>query len=170
VKPRPELFRTNPAFRRLFASRAISFIGDGAALVALLLYVKETRRSGTAVAGLLLAASLPRALGPLAGALADRFDRRTIMIVCDIGQAAAYTTIAATLPPWPVLLALVAITGLLSTTFGPASRSSIPGFFPRRTCPRRTHGCSRLSTSRWPSDRSSAGSYSTRSGCGARSG
>lgn len=124
---RPQPLRAHPAFRRLFAARAVSFIGDGAALVALLLYIKESRDSGPAVAGVLLAMSLPRVLGPLAGALADRVDRRFVMIGCDVGQAVIFTTIALTLPALPLLLALVAGASVMTTIFLPASLSALPG-------------------------------------------
>lgn len=123
---RPKLLRNNPPFRHLFLARSASFTGDGAALVALLLYVKATHRSGSAVAGLLLAMSLPRILGPLTGALADRMDRRWLMVACDLGQASVFAVIALTLPPYPVLLILVALTATLTTAFEPASRSAMP--------------------------------------------
>ena len=124
------MLRGNPSFRRLLAARAVSFIGDGAALIALILYVKGTLDSGPAVASVLLAMSLPRILGPLAGAVADRFDHRTIMIACDLGQAALFGLIALTLPPLPVLVALIAATSLLTTAFLPASLSALPGLVP----------------------------------------
>lgn len=126
TETRQRLLRTNPAFRRLLIARAVSFTGDGSALVALLLYVKGTNPSGSAVAGLLLAMSLPRILGPFAGALADRAERRALMLACDIGQAALFALIAVTLPPYPVLLALVTATATLTTAFEPASRSAMP--------------------------------------------
>lgn len=126
TEPRPRLLRTNPAFRRLFLARSASFTGDGAALVALLLYVKGAHDSGGAVAGLLLAMSLPRVLGPFAGALADRMDRRVLMVGCDLGQASLFAVIALTLPSYPLLLVLVTATSILTTAFEPASRSAMP--------------------------------------------
>ena len=94
-----ELLRRNPLFRTFWSARAVSFVGDGMALIALLLYVQETRESGIAVSLLLLAATIPRLLGPLAGAVADRFEQRRLMVACDLGQAALYAAIAASLPP-----------------------------------------------------------------------
>lgn len=120
------LLRDNAPFRRLFLARSASFTGDGAALVALLLYVKGAHQSGATVAGLLLATSLPRILGPFAGALADRMDRRTLMVSCDLGQAALFALIAWTLPSYPILIVLVTITSVLTTAFEPASRSAMP--------------------------------------------
>lgn len=90
-----------------------------------------TARDGfTAVAVVLLAGTVPRLLGPVGGALADRMGRRSLMRGCLLAQAAAIGLIAATLPPLPVLAALVAASALFATAFGPASSSSVPGLVP----------------------------------------
>jgi MFS family permease len=118
--------RDAPAFRRLLAARMISHIGDGIALIALVLMVQEERRTGTAVGALLLATSLPRFLGPIAGAIVDRVEQRTLMVACDIGQAAIFGAIAWFDPSFPVLLGLVALAAACDTLFGPAGRSALP--------------------------------------------
>ncbi|MBA3737549.1 MAG: hypothetical protein H0W97_03180, partial [Actinobacteria bacterium] len=66
--------RDAPAFPRLVAARTVSHIGDGIALIALVLLVQEERGTGTAVGALLLATSIPRFLGPLAGVVVDRVE------------------------------------------------------------------------------------------------
>ena len=81
--------------------------------------------TGTAVGALLVAEALPRTLGPLVGALADRVDRFRLIIACDLGQAAIFTAIAVLRPDLGPLLGLVAMSALLATTFGPASRSAL---------------------------------------------
>jgi MFS family permease len=118
--------RDAPAFRRLLAARTVSHVGDGIALIALVLMVQDERRTGTAVGALLLATSLPRFLGPIAGAIVDRVEQRTLMVACDIGQAAIFGTIAWFDPPFPVLLALVALAAACDTLFAPAGRSALP--------------------------------------------
>jgi MFS family permease len=86
----------------------------------------------TAQAGIVLGAQTITsfAFGLLAGALADRWDRKRTMIACDIGRAALTATIpiAALLGPVPMaLLYAVAIAnGLLGTLFGAASASALP--------------------------------------------
>ena len=60
---RTSLLRRHAAFRWLWISRAISYVGDGIALVALVLHVQGSGGNGTAVAGLLLAIALPSLLG-----------------------------------------------------------------------------------------------------------
>jgi MFS family permease len=118
--------RDAPAFRRLFAARTVSHVGDGIALIALVLLVKEDRGTGTSVGALLLATSIPRFLGPLAGVVVDRVEQRSLMVVCDLGQAAIFGTIAWLAPSFPVLLGLVALAAALDTLFAPAGRSALP--------------------------------------------
>ena len=128
--PEPEpsrwLLRRAPRFARLWAAKAVSHVGDGAALVALVVYVQQSQRRGVAVSLLLLAVTLPTLLGPLAGALADRVEQRRLMLGAQAGQAVLYGAMAAVLPPFPVLLALVAAASLLATVFAPAGRSVVP--------------------------------------------
>ena len=132
--PAPEasrwLLRREPRFARLWAAKAVSHLGDGAALVALVVHVQQTQRRGVAVSALLLAGTLPTLLGPLAGALVDRVDQRRLMLGAQVGQALLYGAMAAVLPPLPVLLVLVAAAALLATVFAPAGRSVVPRLVP----------------------------------------
>jgi MFS family permease len=129
-RPAPEasgwFLRREPQFARLWGAKAISSVGDGAALVSLFVYVQQTERRGVAVSGLLLANTLPTLLGPLAGALADRVDQRRLMIGAAVGQALLYGAMAAALPPLPLLVVLVAAASTLATLFAPAGRSAVP--------------------------------------------
>jgi MFS family permease len=124
--PRSNPIRTSPAFRRLWLARTISHVGDGVALVALVLLVQGSRRTGTAVGALLLASSLPRFLGPVAGVIADRVEQRTLMVLCDLGNATTFAMIAAFRPSFGWLLTLVAVSAILDTLFAPAGRSAVP--------------------------------------------
>ena len=61
-------------FRVLWASRAISTLGDPLGLVALLLYLSEDAGQALSVAALLLVGDVaPAFLAPLAGGISDRF-------------------------------------------------------------------------------------------------
>lgn len=117
---------SSPAFRRLWIARTISHVGDGIALVALVLLVQGSRGTGTAVGALLLASSLPRFLGPLAGVVVDRVEQRTLMVLCDLGNAAIFGAVAGFQPSFGALLALVAASAILDTLFAPAGRSAVP--------------------------------------------
>src|ERR687895_380446 len=101
--PEPEpsrwLLRRAPRFARLWAAKAVSHVGDGAALVALVVYVQQSQRRGVTVSLLLLAVTLPTLLGPLAGALADRVEQRRLMLGAQAGQAVLDGAMGAGLPP-----------------------------------------------------------------------
>lgn len=129
--------RTHTDFRRLWTARAVSFMGDSIGLVALILYVAGKSGTGLAVALLMLAGDVaPQLLSPFAGALADRFDLRRVMVVCELGQAALMLTVALVLPPLPLLVILVAARSTLATVFQPASRSAVPTFVASDDLPR----------------------------------
>lgn len=82
------LLRTHPAFRRLWLAQVVSECGDWFQLVALM-SMFPTRDEGAAIiAGLFVARNLVATLAtPIAGVLADRFDRGKVMIVADIARA-----------------------------------------------------------------------------------
>jgi MFS family permease len=116
---------TSPAFRRYWAGRLASYAGDQIARTALLIAVFD-RHGGAAVGWLLLVSTAPRLLGPVLGALADRFDQRRLMVGCDTAQAVIYLAIALAMPSLPVLLGLTALGTGFATLFTPAGRSLIP--------------------------------------------
>jgi MFS family permease len=120
------LLRESPAFRRLWLSRFVSFVGDSLALVALILYVADHTGKGIAVAGLLLAGDFaPTLLAPWTGALADRIEMRRLMITCELSQAVAVTAIAFSLRWLPVVFVLVVVRSILAATIGPAAHSGV---------------------------------------------
>jgi MFS family permease len=121
------LLRANPGFRNLGIARLICFVGDSLSLVALMLHVAATSGQAIAVAALLLVGDFaPALLGPLSGAIGDRYDRRRVMITCELLQGAVLVAIALTLPPLPVLLALVGVRAVAGQVFAPASRAAVP--------------------------------------------
>ena len=89
-----------PAFRRLWAAIAVSSLGDWlgllatTALAAYLTKDSSNLAQGAAVSGVLLTRLLPDLiLGPVAGALVDRFDRRTVAIAGDTMAGLLYLSI-----------------------------------------------------------------------------
>jgi MFS family permease len=119
------LLRRRPQFRALWAAIGLSYAGSGAATTALTLYVQQEHGTGTAVAAFLIASQLPRLLGPLAGGIVDRTDLRTVLIVCDLGQAAVFAAVA-TLPSFGVIIALTALATVLQTSYAPARTAMVP--------------------------------------------
>jgi MFS family permease len=69
---------------------------------------------------------VPSALvAPVSGAMADKLDRKRVMIICDLLGAAAYAGMAVTGSSL-VLIALGSLAALLHSPFGPASRAAVP--------------------------------------------
>jgi MFS family permease len=105
----------------------VSSFGDSLSLVALTLFVADSAGAAFAVAALLLVGDFaPSLLGPLAGAVADRFDRRRVLLTSEVVQAVAVSIIALTLPALPVLLGLVAVRAVAFQVLQPASRAAVP--------------------------------------------
>jgi len=83
------LVRNNRDYRFLWLSQVVSLTGDWFTLIASATLVANLSGSGLAIGGLFLARLLPPfVLGPLAGVLADRFDRLKILIASDLLRAA----------------------------------------------------------------------------------
>lgn len=121
------LLRANPAFRALGVAQLVSFVGSSLSLVALMLHVAATGGQAIAVAALLLVGDVaPALLGPLTGTLADRFDRRRLMVACELVQGATLVAMALALPPLPGLLAMVGVRALAGQVFAPAARAAVP--------------------------------------------
>lgn len=125
------LLRDNRAFRALWLARTLAYLGDFVTVTVLLLYLYEVGASPTQVGVALAAKFVPQALGPLTGVLADRWDPRRLMIVSDLARVGTVGLIVALLPPYPLLLVLIAATGCLSAVFTPASKSAVPKLVPR---------------------------------------
>jgi MFS family permease len=79
------LLRQNRNFRLLYIGQAISQLGDWFNTVAVYALLLDLTGSATAVAWMLIVQLLPIAIvGPLAGVVVDRLNRRRIMVAADI--------------------------------------------------------------------------------------
>ncbi|MFN2123341.1 MAG: MFS transporter [Candidatus Promineifilaceae bacterium] len=82
------LLRQNANYRNLWLGSVISFLGDWFNLIASAELISRLTDSGLAVSTLFLVRFLPLFLfSPIAGVLADRFNRRNIMILTDVLRA-----------------------------------------------------------------------------------
>lgn len=124
----PDALR-NPGFRALWLSRVASFAGDGIAQVALVLLAAD-RGGPRGVVLMLAATAVPRLLGPFTGALADRIEQRALMRACELVQGTLVAGLALTMPPFPVVLAVVAAMSLTMAVFTPAGRGAVPALVP----------------------------------------
>jgi MFS family permease len=119
------LLRDNRDFRRFWIARTVSLAGTQLARVALTAFVYQLGGGAAGISVLLLAMTLPRLLGPLAGTIADRFDNRRLMVSCDAAGVLLYLALAF-VRWWPGVIILVVVATAISTVYLPAGRSSIP--------------------------------------------
>ena len=81
------LLRNNPNFRRFWLSGIISQAGDWFNYIGIFVLLTRLTGSGEAISWFLIAKFIPTTiLGPAAGVVADRFNRKTILICCDLSR------------------------------------------------------------------------------------
>lgn len=122
-----------PDLRRLVVAQAISDIGDAMTLTGLLLLVNELTRSTAALAAMSIVLAVPAIVfGLVAGAFADRHDRRRIMLVSDTVRAGLVVlfVLVATVERLPVLYALALGQAVVGAFFSPARGALIPRAVP----------------------------------------
>ena len=79
------LIRSNRAFRYLWSGQVVSLTGDWFNLIASAALIATLTQSGTAVGGLFVVRMLsPFLVSPIAGVVADRYNRRRIVIATDV--------------------------------------------------------------------------------------
>src|SRR6202140_4646157 len=83
-----ELLRQNRNYRYTWTGQVVSEIGDNFNNIAVFALAMALTHSGLVVTGVMLSRAVPAiAVGPLAGVLLDRFDRKKIMIASDLTRA-----------------------------------------------------------------------------------
>jgi MFS family permease len=124
------MLRKNRSFTRLLAALTISQLGDWLYNVALLAYVFERTHSAAWLGATTAARVLPIVvLGPVAGILGDRFNRRTVMIVSDLARVAAMIGLVAVAHYDLSLLlvpALAAFSTAASSPYPPCVAATMP--------------------------------------------
>jgi MFS family permease len=120
----------NADYRRLLAGLAVSSTGDWLYGVALIAYVFEATHSPAWLAATTVLRLAPYVIfGALGGVVADRFDRRLVMIWSDLIRAAAMaglTAVAVSSAPVAISLALAFVSTIASTAYLPALTALTP--------------------------------------------
>lgn len=123
-----EVLRRRPAYRRIWLGSVVSLLGDWFTLIALYSLLEETTGSGGAVGLMLFVRFLPAALlGPIAGVVADRFPRRTILVTCDLIRAVVvlgFLFVRSAEQVW-LVYALTFLQMAAASFFDPAEQASI---------------------------------------------
>lgn len=122
----------NPQYRRLFAARVISNIGNGILPIALAFGVLGLPGANANTLGLVLVAqAVPLVLVlPFGGVIADRLGAARIIAITDLVVSVVSGTIAVLFMTdtvtIPVLVALSAVTGVLNALWWPAYPALVP--------------------------------------------
>lgn len=119
-------------YRRLWAVTTVSSLGDWVGVFALTFYVVQLTDSPEfAVGGVLLFRVIPAFFfGPFAGVLADRFDRRRMMVGADVARAILIASIPWITNLWQ-LYAVSAGLEMLHLLWAPAKDATLPNLVDR---------------------------------------
>lgn len=128
------LLQRNRNFRNLWLARVVSNLGDWFNLLASAALIAHLSGAGTAISFLFLARFLPLfVMSPFAGVLADRYERRTLLIWTDILRAVVVLGFLLVDRPeriW-LLYLLTVLQFMLSAVFTPAQQSYLPAVVDR---------------------------------------
>jgi dTMP kinase len=123
-------------FRALWIALSLSSLGDWLSILALLWLAPSVTHGSnlaktTAISGVWVVTLLPALLlGPVAGALADRLDRRMTMIVGDVIRGLLFISI----PLFPNLTWIFVakfLAGVASQFWNPAASATVPNLVPK---------------------------------------
>ena len=124
-----ELLRVNRNFRRLWIGRLVSQTGDWFNSVALFALLLNLTGSGEAVGLVLIIKLLPQFfVGPIAGVVADRFNRKAIMIVSDVLRGVlvlGFLLVNRADQVW-IVYSIAALEVILASFFEPAESAAVP--------------------------------------------
>ena len=125
-----------PAFRKLWQAMAFSSFGDWLGLLASTALAQQLAggdyaKANFAIAGVFIVRLLPAViLGPFAGVIADRFDRRKLMVTCDFLRFALYLSIPIVGNYFWLYTATI-LAEVVTLFWSPAKEASVPNLVPK---------------------------------------
>jgi dTMP kinase len=125
-----------PAFRKLWNAMAFSSFGDWLGLLASTALAQQLAggdyaKANFAIAGVFIVRLLPAViLGPFAGVIADRFDRRKLMVFCDVIRFALYASIPIVGSYFWLYTATILVE-IVTLFWSPAKEASVPNLVPK---------------------------------------
>jgi dTMP kinase len=123
-------------FLKLWNSMLFSSLGDWLGLLATTAMAQQLSggdytTANFAIAGVFIARLLPAVfLGPIAGVIADKLDRRKLMVNCDILRAALYISIPIANNYFWLYTAMILVE-CITLFWSPAKEASVPNLVPR---------------------------------------
>lgn len=124
IKPSPR------DFNLMVLGQVISIFGSTLLRFALSLYVLDTTGSETLFATLYAISNIPMLLAPLGGAIADRFNRRNLMVIFDFTSSAIvlclFLFMAAGSAPVALIGIVMVLLSIVSSLYTPTVTASIP--------------------------------------------
>jgi len=125
------LLKQRPQFRLLWLAQVISLTGDWFNTIAVVILINRYTDSATAVSILFLTRSLPAFLfGPLAGVVADRFDRKTVLVLSNLLRVLVVLGYLVASDVW-MIFALSGLQFFFSAFFEPAYAAILPSLVER---------------------------------------
>lgn len=124
------LLRRRPGYRNLWLASLVSYLGDWFNTIASVMIVNRYTETDLAISWILIARTIPRFLFvPLAGLVADRVNRKTVMVVSDVLRAGIVLSFLWVDRPERVWLIYVLTVAqfVVASFFEPASSAIIPG-------------------------------------------
>ena len=122
-------------FTKALVASGFANLADGVFQVALPLLAVQLTRSPLLIAGVTIAARLPWLVAPVAGALADRLDRRQTMVRVNLVRTVLLgglaLAVAADLATLALLYAVALLLGLAETMFDTSAQSLLPAIVAR---------------------------------------
>ena len=133
-QPGPISLLKATGFRRLLIGQAVSGLGDWVATLALIALAFEKTKDPTAVAAILVIRLVPPIFAaPVGGLMADRVDRRLMMVSCDLVRGGLIILV-----PFfniGIIYVIAFVHECISLFFLPARDASVPELAPERTLP-----------------------------------
>ncbi|WP_081254165.1 MFS transporter [Bacillus wiedmannii] len=123
-------------FHLMVSGQIITIVGSTLLRFALSLYVLDITGRADIFAGLYAVTSIPCLLAPLGGAIADRFNRRNLMVIFDFINAAIVLSFIVLLFTGSVSILLIGtimfLLAIISAMYSPVVMASIPQLVPEK--------------------------------------
>ncbi len=125
-----------PAFRKLWKAMAFSSFGDWLGLLATTALAQQLAggnyaTANFAIAGVFIARLLPSViLGPIAGVIADRFDRKKVMVIGDLIRAGLFISIPI-VNNYTWLYIATVLVECVTLFWSPSKEATVPNLVPK---------------------------------------